>query len=207
MPNVRPCRERTPSGAWLASMDARRLSKLMSLVLRHNPTRVGITLDAAGWVPVEDLVAALNRSGAPCTRRDIEDVVRSSDKQRFTIDDSTDKIRANQGHSVPVELELPTAVPPVVLYHGTPVRNLDSIQRQGLVKGSRHAVHLSRDITTAHAVGSRRGRHVVLAIAAAAMHEAGHRFLISANGVWLVDNVPPEYLFVINDSSANKRPS
>jgi len=188
-------------------MDARRLSKLMSLVLRHSPTRVGITLDAAGWVPVDDLVAALKRSGALCTRRDIEDVVRSSDKQRFTIDASTDRIRANQGHSIPVELELPTAVPPVVLYHGTPVRNLDSIQRQGLVKGSRHAVHLSGDIDTAYAVGSRRAPSVVLAIDSAAMHEAGHRFLVSANGVWLVDKVPPKYLSVIDDSSANKRRS
>ena len=176
----------------------------MSLVLRHNPAHVGITLDAAGWVPIEDLIGALNRSGAPCTRGDIEEVVRSSDKQRFVIDALTDKIRANQGHSVPVEFGLPVAVPPSALYHGTPVRNLDSIQTKGLVKGSRHAVHLSADISTAHAVGARRGRHVVLAIDSGAMCAAGHRFLLSANGVWLVDHVPAGYLTIVGKSSADQ---
>ena len=178
-------------------MDAVRLSKLLSLVLRHDPGHVGITLDSAGWVPMPDLVDAVNRSGIPCRRADIENVVRTSAKQRFAIDRSTDRIRANQGHSVTVDLGLPSAVPPRELYHGTPTRNLDAILKEGLHKGSRHAVHLSSDVATAHAVGARRGRHVVLAVDATAMHEAGHTFATSANGVWLVDSGPPDYVSLL----------
>ena len=180
-------------------MDQVRLSKLLSLVLRHDPARIGITLDAAGWVPVSELIDALKRAGFPVSRGEIEEVVRTNDKQRFIIDASSNQIRANQGHSVPVELGLAHAAPPPVLYHGTPQRSLDAILREGLVKQSRHAVHLSADISTAHKVGARRGRHVVLAIAAAEMDQAGHRFTCSANGVWLVDRVPPEYLSLIDD--------
>ena len=175
-------------------MDEIRLSKLLSLVLRHDPGRIGIALDSADWVPMGDLVDALNRSGFTVSRTQIESVAEKSDKQRFAIDTHSDRIRANQGHSVSVDLGLTQAVPPTVLYHGTPVRNLDAILRGELVRQSRHAVHLSADIDTAHRVGARRGRHVVLAVAAAAMHEAGHRFTRSANGVWLVDSVPPSYL-------------
>jgi putative RNA 2'-phosphotransferase len=180
-------------------MGAVRLSKLLSLVLRHDPARVGITLDPAGWVPVSDLILALNRAGIPCSRSDVEEVVRTSDKQRFVIDPSTDRVRANQGHSVPVALGLPQAVPPPKLYHGTPLRSLDAILREGLVKQSRHAVHLSADLGTAHQVGARRGAHVVLAIAAAEMHQVGYHFSRSTNGVWLVDRVPPEYLSQISE--------
>jgi putative RNA 2'-phosphotransferase len=131
--------------------------------------------------------------------------VRESDKQRFVIDGSTDRIRANQGHSVPVDLGLPPATPPPVLYHGTPVRNVDAILREGLLRGSRHAVHLSPDIATAHRVGARRGRHVVLAVDASAMNQEGHRFLTSANGVWLVDHVPPQYVTVVDESFRDER--
>lgn len=180
-------------------MDAVGLSKLVSLVLRHDPARVGITLDAAGWVGVTDLVAALTRAGFPCTRAELEEVVRTSDKQRFAIDVATDRIRANQDHSVPVALDLPDAVPPPVLYHGTPERNLASILSEGLVKKQRHAVHLSADPATAHAVGARRGRYVVLAVAAGDLHRAGYRFARSANGVWLVDHGPADYLSRLDD--------
>jgi putative RNA 2'-phosphotransferase len=175
-------------------VDEIRLSKMLSLVLRHDPGRIGIALDSAGWVPMGDLVEALNRSCFTVSRAQVESIVEQSAKQRFAIDARGDRIRANQGHSVPVELGLPHAVPPTELYHGTPIRNLDTILRDGLVKQSRHAVHLSADIDTAHRVGARRGPHVVLAVAAGAMHAAGHRFTRSANGVWLVDSVPPSYL-------------
>jgi putative RNA 2'-phosphotransferase len=176
-----------------------RLSKLLSRVLRHEPGRFGIQLDRAGWVCVADLIEALNKAGRLVTREDIEAVVRTSDKQRFAIDADTDRIRANQGHSVAIDLGLPHAMPPALLYHGTPLRNLDAILREGLIKRSRHAVHLSPDIATAHVVGARRGRHVVLAVAAAAMYEAGHQFTCSANGVWLVDSVPPRFLTQLDD--------
>jgi putative RNA 2'-phosphotransferase len=176
-----------------------RLSKLLSRVLRHDPGRFSIQLDRAGWVSVADLIEALNKAGRSVTREDIEAVVRTSDKQRFAIDADTDRIRANQGHSVTVDLGLPRAVPLALLYHGTPVRSLDAILREGLIKGSRHAVHLSPDIATAHLVGARRGHHVVLAVAAAAMHEAGYQFTCSANGVWLVDSVPPHFLTQLDD--------
>jgi putative RNA 2'-phosphotransferase len=175
-------------------MDAVRLSKRLSLVLRHDPASIGIVLDPAGWVPVPDLVDALNRAGEPVTRAELESVVRTSDKQRFKIDPAGDRIRANQGHSVSVELGLERAVPPEVLFHGTPLRNLEAILREGLLKRSRHAVHLSADVDTAHRVGARRGRPVVLAVAAAEMDAAGHLFTRAANGVWLVDHAPAEYL-------------
>ena len=175
-------------------MDDRRASKLLSLVLRHEPSRIGITLDRAGWVEVEVLLAALADHGHPLSGGQLERVVRTSDKQRFALDRSTSRIRANQGHSVDVDLELAPATPPDRLYHGTPVRNLDAILREGLLPRRRHAVHLSPDVATAQQVGARRGACVVLVIDASSMHAAGHSFTRSANGVWLVPSVPPRYL-------------
>jgi putative RNA 2'-phosphotransferase len=176
-----------------------RTSKLLSLVLRHQPEKVGLTLDPAGWVDVETLLAALRAHGRPVTRADLERIVATSDKQRFALDRAADRIRANQGHSVGVDLGLPVAEPPAVLYHGTPDRNLASIQRDGLRRGSRHDVHLSADVATARRVGARRGRAVVLAVDTAGMVAAGHEFRVSANGVWLVDAVPPAYLRVVDE--------
>lgn len=180
-------------------MDAVRLSKLLSLVLRHDPARIGLRLDAAGWVSISDLLDALRRTGTPASRADLEMVVRTNNKQRFAIDSVSDMIRANQGHSVNVDLGLVPAIPPEVLFHGTPERNVDAILREGLVKGSRHAVHLSADIATARRVGARRGRPVVLTVTSSVMHAAGHGFTRSANGVWLVERVPPEYISAISD--------
>lgn len=175
-------------------MNPVRLSKLLSLVLRHEPGRLGLTLDDGGWVSVPALIEALVEHGHDVSRDELTAVVRSNDKQRFALDVERDLIRANQGHSVPVDLGLVSVAPPDRLYHGTPNRNLTSILTAGLRRQGRHAVHLSPDLVTAHRVGARRGAHTVLAVNSAAMHADGFTFSVSANGVWLVDEVPPRYL-------------
>ncbi|WP_189158674.1 RNA 2'-phosphotransferase [Lentzea pudingi] len=164
-----------------------RLSKRMSKALRHKPERVGLTLDPAGWVPVADLLTALGISEA-----DMHEVVARNDKNRFSV--VGDRIRANQGHSVEVELGLPTAVPPDQLFHGTVAQHLDDIMRDGLRPMSRHDVHLSPDRETARRVGARRGRPLILVVDAQRMHADGHEFRMSANGVWLAQHVPARYL-------------
>lgn len=169
-----------------------RISKRLALVLRHDPGSVGLVLDDAGWVAVDDLLAALAAHGAPVSRAELDEVVGTSEKQRYAI--AGDRIRANQGHSVPVALDLPAAQPPPVLFHGTVERFLPAIRREGLRPGARHDVHLSADAATARAVGARRGEPVVLAVDAAAMAAAGHGFRVSANGVWLTPLVPPGFL-------------
>jgi putative RNA 2'-phosphotransferase len=174
--------------------DHRRASKFLSLVLRHEPERIGITLDAAGWTDVDGLLAALAAHGLALTRADLDDIVASSDKQRFALSADGTQIRANQGHSVDVELGLPAMAPPPVLYHGTVDAALPGICAQGLLKGERHHVHLSSDVETATKVGGRRGKPVVLAIDAAGMAAAGHTFYRSANGVWLVEHVPVRFI-------------
>lgn len=174
--------------------DARQASKFLSLLLRHEPERIGIELDAAGWTDVDKLLDALHAHGVELTRAELDDIVASSDKQRFALSADGTKIRANQGHSVQVELGLPTLAPPDVLYHGTVDAALSGIRAQGLVKGQRHHVHLSADIETAKKVGGRRGKPVVLAIKAGEMHRAGHAFYRSENGVWLVDHVPVQFI-------------
>ncbi|RBY88786.1 RNA 2'-phosphotransferase [Blastococcus sp. TF02A-26] len=177
----------------MAERDVVRLSKRLSYVLRHRPDSVGLALDDAGWVDVDPLLAALGM-----TRAELDDVVTRNDKRRFAFDGTGTRIRASQGHSVPVELGLPAVDPPPVLFHGTPVRNLAAIRAEGLRPGNRHAVHLSPDEATARAVGARRGRPVVLAVDAAGMAAAGAVFTRSANGVWLVDAVPPRFLTVVS---------
>jgi putative RNA 2'-phosphotransferase len=175
-------------------LDDVRLSKRLSFVLRHRPDSIGVALDEAGWVDVAMLLAALAEHGEPVSRERLAAVVASSDKQRFSLDPAKDRIRANQGHSVPVQLGLPATEPPAVLFHGTPERNLPSILVEGLHRSGRHAVHLSGDRVTAERVGGRRGRAVVLEVDAGRMHADGHRFQRSENGVWLTDHVPPAYL-------------
>ena len=178
-------------------MDDIRASKLLSLVLRHDPGRIGIELDGNGWVAVPVLLTALDTHETPLSRERLASIVASSDKQRFAIDDAADRIRANQGHSVDVDLGLVVSTPPGQLYHGTPSRNLDSILQSGLDRRARHAVHLSPDVQTARRVGARRGAHVVLVVDAPAMHADGHVFWVSDNGVWLVESVPARYLTVL----------
>jgi putative RNA 2'-phosphotransferase len=172
----------------------RRLSKLLSLVLRHNPSLVGLRLDPAGWVDLDELVAGIQERRPGVTRADVERVVATNEKQRFALDDSRNRIRANQGHSVPVDLGLPRRRPPAVLFHGTIQANVARILREGLNRRSRHAVHLSPDRATAARVGARRGLPAVLCVDAARMHADGYEFSVSENGVWLVEAVPPEYL-------------
>jgi putative RNA 2'-phosphotransferase len=171
-----------------------RTSKRMSRALRHRPGAVGLTLDPHGWVPVADLLAALG-----ITRDQLDAVVAGNDKQRFAIETGTDgveRIRASQGHSVPVDLGLTPVEPPAELFHGTTAANLPTILAEGLRPGRRHHVHLSADMPTARAVGARRGPAdvVVLRVDAAGMSAAGLAFYRSANGVWLTDAVPPRYL-------------
>ncbi|MFF7363915.1 RNA 2'-phosphotransferase [Streptomyces sp. NPDC008125] len=176
-------------------MDDRRtvkVSKYLSKHLRHQPERIGLTLDPNGWVDVAKLLAAAARHHFPITRAELEHVVAVNDKQRFTLEG--DRLRANQGHTVAVDLDLPPAEPPPFLYHGTVARSLAAIRTEGLRPMARHHVHLSPDRETATRVGARRGRPVVLSVDAAAMRRAGHVFRVSANGVWLADSVPPEYL-------------
>lgn len=171
-----------------------RTSKFLSLVLRHEPARIGITLDDAGWTDVAALLAACAAHGVPLTRDELAEIVASSDKQRFALSADGTRIRANQGHSVQVELGLTPVEPPTSLYHGTVDAALSSIREHGLVKGARHHVHLSADVETATKVGTRRGKPVILIVQAEAMAAAGHTFYRSDNGVWLVDHVPPEFI-------------
>jgi len=171
-----------------------KLSKRLSYVLRHDPDSIGIALDPSGWVLVPDLLAALERNGVNVSRDRLESVVATNDKHRFTLDAARDRIRANQGHSVPVDLGLAPVVPPERLYHGTAAHAVPAILRDGLRRGSRHAVHLSPDAATARRVGARHGSPAVLEIDAAGMHAAGYRFEVSDNGVWLTERVPPEFL-------------
>ena len=176
-------------------------SKFLSLVLRHEPELVGVRLDRAGWVAVDELLVACRRAGQRITPDELREIVAASDKQRFALSPDGTRIRANQGHSVEVELGYDPAAPPEVLYHGTAERVLASIRRQGLLKGSRHHVHLSERVETATAVGRRHGRVVVLEVRAGAMHRQGIAFYRTPNGVWLTDHVPVEFLLFPADRS------
>ena len=171
-----------------------KVSKFLSLVLRHRPETVGITLDRHGWASVPELLRAFEAHGLSLTPEELREVVRANDKQRFSLSPNGLLIRANQGHSVEVELGYERRQPPPVLYHGTAERFLPSIREQGLVKGRRHHVHLSEQVETATAVGRRYGKPVVLRIASGEMHREGHGFFRSANGVWLTEHVPATYI-------------
>ncbi|MHC4405874.1 MAG: RNA 2'-phosphotransferase [Planctomycetota bacterium] len=171
-----------------------RMSKFLSYVLRHRPESVGLALDEGGWVSVDELLEACRAQGRPISRRELHEVVTTNDKKRFALSPDGLRIRASQGHSVSVELGLEPREPPELLYHGTVERFLDSIRKEGLVRGKRHHVHLSPDEATARRVGKRRGRPVVLVVEAGRMHRDGHTFFRSANGVWLTESVSPEHL-------------
>ncbi len=175
-------------------MSSTRASKFLALVLRHQPELVGIELDDAGWTDVDALLAACATRGVRLTHDELRALVVGSDKQRFALSVDGRRIRANQGHSVTVELGLPDAVPPARLYHGTYPGAVASIRAQGLLKGQRHAVHLAADTMTASKVGMRRGAPVILIVRADEMAAAGHRFQVSTNGVWLTEHVPPAFI-------------
>jgi putative RNA 2'-phosphotransferase len=175
-----------------------RVSKRLSLHLRHAPGDIGLTLDPQGWVGVDAMLDALARHGLKLSRAELDEVVARNDKQRFAYDELGTRIRASQGHSTPVQLDLPVASPPPALFHGTVQAALTAITRDGLRPMRRHDVHLSATQDTAIVVGARRGRPIVLRVDAAAMDRAGYEFRISANGVWLTAHVPPQYLLGLN---------
>jgi putative RNA 2'-phosphotransferase len=170
------------------------ISKLMSLVLRHQPDTIGLQLDANGWALVDELVERINAKGIKADHETIRLVVETNDKKRFAFNADQTKIRASQGHSLTVELNLEAVVPPAILYHGTAAINIESILQTGIQRQSRQHVHLSETTETAKAVGSRHGKPVILTIATGAMHIAGYKFYLSANRVWLTDAVPPEFI-------------
>ena len=171
-----------------------RLSKFLSLVLRHQPETAHVTLDSAGWVSVDELLAGCAKARRPITRGNLEHVVATNAKKRFEFSADGTRIRASQGHSVEVALDYAATEPPACLYHGTASRFLDAIRSQGLLKMQRHHVHLSAETKMTLEVGARRGKPVLLTILAAEMHAAGHVFYRSTNGVWLVEHVPAEFI-------------
>jgi putative RNA 2'-phosphotransferase len=175
------------------------VSKRLSFVLRHKPESVGISLEDGGWVAVDLLLDRLNATGRTITRAMLERVVETSDKQRFALTEDRQRIRANQGHSVAVDLRLSPVRPPGNLFHGTATRFLQGIEREGLKPGHRQHVHLSVSAETAQSVGARRGKPVVLVVNAEAMFQNGFKFFLSANGVWFASHVPYTYLSVASE--------
>ena len=170
-------------------------SKFLSYVLRHKPESIGITLDEHGWVGVSELLEASSVAGKNFTEERLKEIVKSNDKKRFAFNDTGDRIRASQGHSIKnIDLALEEVKPPDILYHGTVERFLGLIEQEGLQKMNRQHVHLSSTRETALSVGGRRGKPVVLKVSALKMYQSGRKFYLSANGVWLTDSVPPEYI-------------
>lgn len=178
----------------MPTTDQIRLSKFLSFVLRHKPDAIGLTLRPDGWIDIDELIAKANAAGTRFDRETLLLVVATSDKKRFSVSEDGGRIRAAQGHSVPVELGLLPQEPPAVLYHGTATRFLDSIRKHGLKPQARQHVHLSNDQATAQRVGQRHGKPIVLKVDARAMHAMGIRFYRADNGVWLTDEVSPEFL-------------
>jgi putative RNA 2'-phosphotransferase len=172
------------------------ISKRLSYVLRHRPDSVGLELETNGWVGVEVLLLAFERSGQTISLEALKHVVADNDKQRFEFSADGSLIRARQGHSVEVDLGYQPAIPPDVLYHGTAIHNLDSIFENGLLKGKRHHVHLSTNKETMIRVGMRHGKPVLLSVDATQMHKDGRQFFVTGNDVWLTECVPPKYITV-----------
>ena len=171
-----------------------RISKYLSKHLRHQPERLGLELLPGGWVEVDKLLGAASANRFEITLADLQQVVATNDKQRFAFNDSGELIRANQGHSIDVDLQLSVQTPPATLYHGTHVKAVAAILTAGLQKMSRHHVHLTTDLSMASTVGSRRGESVIFAVDALAMTADGYSFYCTDNAVWLVAAVPPQYL-------------
>lgn len=170
------------------------LGKFLSLILRHSPETIGIKLDENGWADVSELLHGINCLGRKINMNILEEIVANNNKKRYSFNFDKTKIRANQGHSIPVDVELKAVNPPSILYHGTADRFYEDIRKNGLQRQSRNHVHLSSDEETAIIVGRRHGRPAVLSIDAEAMHDAGYIFYLSENGVWLTDHVPANYI-------------
>lgn len=177
-------------------MNNKKISKFLSLILRHQPETIGIKLDENGWVDIPVLLDAMAKSGNSITTEQLETVVSDNDKKRFIISDG--RIRANQGHSIDIVLGLEAQSPPQTLYHGTASRFLERIKQDGLMKMSRQHVHLSTNEETARSVGVRHGKPVILLVKSGLMHADGYEFMLSDNGVWLVDSVPFKYIDVFS---------
>jgi putative RNA 2'-phosphotransferase len=171
-----------------------RISKFLSLVLRHKPEQIGLELDSNGWADVNTLIQKCNQSSIPLSLDILKHVVDTNSKKRFAFNEQQNKIRANQGHSIEVELELQAIEPPGILYHGTAERFVSSILEKGLIKQQRQHVHLSSDIETAINVGRRHGRPFVFEVLAYQMFSDNYQFFLSDNGVWLTNDVPSKYL-------------
>jgi putative RNA 2'-phosphotransferase len=172
-----------------------RISKFLSLILRHSPETIHLNMDKNGWANIDELIANDNKYKKMYLSTElIKTIVETNDKQRFILSDDGKKIRANQGHSIQIDLELECKIPPDILYHGTTDRFLDSILKDGLKPMSRQYVHLSQSEETALTVGKRHGKPVVLCIMAKIMYDEGIKFYLSKNNVWLVDNVPVKYI-------------
>lgn len=167
------------------------ISKFLSLILRHNPEKIDLQLDPNGWADVDELIS---KSSVHFTSEELEEIVETNDKQRFAFNADHTKIRASQGHSIDIDLALAPQQPPEFLFHGTVAKFLDGIRKDGLQKMSRQYLHLSHDRHTAEKVGSRRGKPVILNIRSGQMHRDGILFYLSDNGVWLTDQVPPQYI-------------
>lgn len=170
-----------------------RISKFISLILRHKPEEIGLTLDEYGYVNVSDLIEGLNRKDYKVTISDLERIVAEDNKQRYSFNKNKTKIKANQGHSIDVNLELQSIEPPKVLYHGTATRFSDSIYKEGIKKQGRQYVHLSADVETAAKVGKRHGELVIFKVNSQQMYRDGYKFFLSENKVWLTDYVPIKY--------------
>ena len=169
------------------------ISKYIALILRHKPETIGIKLDEHGWANVDELINGINVQYS-FSKEDLEEIVSTDNKQRYSFNEDKTFIRANQGHSIPVDVELKKAIPPEFLYHGTGEKYVASIDKTGLIPKSRLYVHLSGDEDTAVKVGSRHGKPVIYKVAAGKMERAGYAFFLSVNGVWLTKEVPKEYL-------------
>ena len=170
------------------------ISKFLSLVLRHQPEKIGLSLDENGWADVTELLRLSKNANVKFSLEDLINVVHENDKQRFVLEEGNTKIRANQGHSINIDLALDAIVPPNTLYHGTALVNLPSILKEGIKKQKRQHVHLSEDMDTATKVGSRHGKPIVLIINADQMHQDGIHFYKSENNVWLTDFVDAKYI-------------
>jgi putative RNA 2'-phosphotransferase len=171
-----------------------RVSKFLAKYLRHEPEELGLTLMPGGWVSIAAVIEGARQKHFPVTLEEIKECVKLNDKKRFSLDSTQTLIRANQGHSTPVDLQLEEKEPPALLYHGTVNRFLAEIKTKGLLRMDRHHVHLSPDTDTAIKVGSRRGKPIILVVRSGDMHRDGYKFFQSENGVWLTDRVPPQYI-------------
>ena len=175
-------------------------SKYIPLILRHKPETIGISLDEHGWADVQEMIDGINASGSDHLDMEmLEEIVRTDEKQRYSFNEDHTLIRANQGHSIPVDVELEEKNPPALLYHGTGEKYVSAIDEQGLIPKSRLYVHLSADVPTAKKVGSRHGKPVIYTIDCAKMAAEGYKFYLSANKVWLTKKVPVKYLSKLSE--------